>query len=50
MNVGIHPNDIRTLVRVINMLGHEVSPDEQFSGQVLLHMFNDGSVEKIVVK
>ena len=32
------------------MLGHEVSPDEQFSGQVLLHMFNDGSVEKIVVK
>ena len=50
MDVDIHPNDIRTLVRVINMFGHEVSTDEQFSGQVLLHMFNDGSVEKIVVK
>ena len=50
MDVEIHPNDIRTLVRVIDMLGHEVSPDEQFVGQVLLHMFNDGSVEKIVVK
>jgi hypothetical protein len=45
-----HPNDTRTLVRVINMLGQEVVPAEQFACEVLLYMYSDGSVEKKIVK
>ena len=40
MPVMVHPNDIRTLVRVINMLGQEVNPADQFKGEVLLYMYN----------
>jgi len=50
MEVDIHPNDIRTLVRVVNMLGQEVNPANQFKGEVLLYMYNDGTVEKLMVK
>ena len=32
METEVHPNDIRTLVRVVNMLGQEVVPTEQFVG------------------
>jgi hypothetical protein len=49
MDVQNHPNDVRTLVRVVNMLGQEVNPTEQFNGEVLLYMYNDGSVEKKMV-
>jgi len=49
MDVQNHPNDVRTLVRVVNMLGQEVNPTEQFNGEILLYMYNDGSVEKIMV-
>ncbi len=45
-----HPNDIKSLVRVVNMLGQEVSPDEQFKGTILLYLFNDGSTEKRIVE
>jgi hypothetical protein len=45
-----HPNDIKSLVRVVNMLGQEVDPDNQFNGEVLLYLFNDGTTEKIIVE
>ena len=44
METEVHPNDIRTLVRVVNMLGQEVVPTEQFVGEVLLYLYNDGTV------
>ena len=50
MEVENHPNDIRTLVRVVNMLGQEVVPAEQFAGEVLLYLYNDGTVEKKMVE
>jgi hypothetical protein len=50
MELEAHPNDVRTLVRVVNMLGQEVNPTEQFNGEVLLYMYNDGTVEKKMVE
>ena len=50
MEVDIHPNDIRTVLKVVNMLGQEVNVDEQFRGDVLLYLYNDGTVEKKIVK
>ena len=41
-----HPNDIRTLARVINMLGQKVDPETSPRGTTLLYLFNDGTVEK----
>ncbi len=46
--VPTHPNDIRTLVRVVNMLGQEVVPEDAFAGEVLLYLYSDGSVEKSI--
>jgi hypothetical protein len=46
MQVEIHPNDIRTLVKVVNMLGQEINPENQASGTVLLYLYNDATVEK----
>jgi len=46
METLVHPNDIRTLVRVVNLTGQEVNPEYEIKGTVLLYMFNDGSVEK----
>ena len=50
MPVDVHPNDIRTLIRVVNMLGQEVVPEHQFKGEVLLYLYNDGTVEKKIVQ
>ncbi len=50
MEVEMHPNDIRTLLRVINMLGQEVNPETQLRGSVLLYLYNDATVEKKMVK
>ena len=44
-----HPNDSRSLVKVVNMLGQEVDIKSQFKGEVLLHLYSDGSVEKHIV-
>ena len=41
-----HPNDIRTLIRVVNELGQEVNSSNQFNGSVLFYIYNDGTVEK----
>ena len=46
METEVHPNDIRTLVKVINLLGHEVNFDQVSPGTTLLYLYNDGSVEK----
>ena len=45
-----HPNDIKSLVKVVNMLGQEVNPTNQFTGEVLLYLFNDGTTEKRIVE
>ena len=50
MEVEMHPNDIRTLVRVVNMLGQEVNPEMVPTGSVLLYLYNDATVEKKLVK
>jgi hypothetical protein len=50
MQVDMHPNDIRTLVKVVNMLGQEVNPATQFNGEVLLYLYNDATVEKKIVE
>ncbi len=42
----IHPNDIRTLARVVNMLGQEVDEETAPVGTTLIYLYNDGSVEK----
>ena len=48
MVVPNHPNDVRSLVSVVNMLGQEVNPDDVFKGEVLLYLYSDGSVEKLI--
>jgi len=50
MQVESHPNDIRTLVRVVNMLGQEVNPETEPKGTVLLYLYNDATVEKKLTK
>ena len=44
-----HPNDVRSLVRVVNMLGQQVDPRTQFKGEILLYLYNDGTTEKRIV-
>ena len=46
MEVYTHPNDIKTLVRVVNNLGQQVNPDDEFKGAILYYLYNDGTVEK----
>ena len=48
MVVPTHPNDVRSLVSVVNLLGQEVNPDDVFKGEVLLYLYSDGSVEKLI--
>ena len=48
MIVPTHPNDVRSLVSIVNMLGQEVNPDNVFKGEVLLYLYSDGSVEKLI--
>lgn len=50
MEVEMHPNDIRTLVRVVNLLGQEVDPEMEPRGSVLLYLYNDATVEKKLVE
>ena len=50
IQVVLHPNDIRTLVKVVNMLGQEVNPETQSMGTILLYLYNDATVEKMMTK
>ena len=43
-----HPNDVRALVSVVNMLGQKVEPKDVYKGEVLLYLYSDGTVEKMV--
>ena len=38
----------RVLLKVVNVLGQEVTFEDQFKGEVLFHIYTDGSVEKVV--
>ena len=49
MPVENHPNDIRTLIRVVNMLGQQVNPARTILVKILLYLYNDGTVEKKIV-
>ena len=46
MEIELHPNDIRTLSRVVNELGQEVNPAHAPVGTVLFYIYNDATVEK----
>ena len=48
MEAAVHPNDVKSLVRVVNTLGQEVQPENEFEGRILYYLYNDGSVEKKV--
>ena len=48
MEIPSHPNETPTLVRVVNMLGQEVVPEDVFDGEVLLYLYSDGTVEKAI--
>ena len=46
----IHPNETKTLVKVLNILGQEVNPINQFKGDILLNLYSDGSVQKYILE
>jgi len=46
MEIPTHPNDVRSLVRIVNMLGQEVNVETCTKGEVLLYLYNDATVEK----
>ena len=46
MPVELHPNDIRSIVKVVNLLGQEVNLDQNLKGSTLIYLFSDGTVEK----
>jgi len=43
-----HPNEVKTLVRKINLLGQEVIESQVMTGEVILYLYSDGSVEKFI--
>jgi hypothetical protein len=42
----LHPNDVRSLVKVVNLFGQEVSPETCNKGTTLIYLYSDASVEK----
>ncbi len=46
MEPEMHPNDIRSLVKVVNLLGQEINPEDSRPGTTLIYLYNDASVEK----
>lgn len=46
MPTELHPNDIKSLVKIVNILGQEVSPELEQKGTTLIYLYSDGSVEK----
>gem|GEM_PF-1618869 len=43
-----HPNEVKILVRKINLLGQEVIESQVMTGEVILYLYSDGSVEKFI--
>ena len=46
MPLESHPNDIRTIVKVVNLLGQEIKVEDAPKGATLIYLYSDGSVEK----
>ena len=46
MPTETHPNDLRTLVKIVNLLGQEVSEDYLLKGSTNIYLYSDGTVEK----
>jgi len=44
--VESHPNDTRTIVKVVNLLGQEINVEDASKGSTLIYLYSDGSVEK----
>ncbi len=42
----LHPNDVRSLVKVVNLFGQEVTPESCNKGTTLIYLYSDASVEK----
>ena len=42
----LHPNDVRSLVKVVNLFGQEVTPETCNKGTTLIYLYSDASVEK----
>jgi len=43
-----HPNEERLVVRKINLLGQEVIESQVMTGEIILYLYSDGSVEKFI--
>jgi hypothetical protein len=46
MPTELHPNDIRSLIRTVNLLGQEVELNESHKGSTIIYLYSDGTVEK----
>ena len=46
MPTELHPNDIRSLIRTLNLLGQEVELNESHKGSTIIYLYSDGTVEK----
>lgn len=46
MPTEVHPNDVRSLVKVLNILGQDVNPTYAQKGTTLIYLYSDGTVEK----
>ena len=46
MPTELHPNDIRSLVRTVNILGQEVKLNDSHKGSTIIYLYSDGTVEK----
>ena len=46
MPTELHPNDIRSLVRTVNLLGQEVELNDSHKGSTIIYLYSDGTVEK----
>jgi hypothetical protein len=50
MKVELHPNDIKSLIKVVNLSGQQVCPNNQPIGTILIYLYSDGTVEKKMVR
>ena len=46
MPTELHPNDIRSLIRTVNLLGQEVELNDSHKGSTVIYLYSDGTVEK----
>lgn len=48
MPIESHPNDLRTLVKIVNLLGQEVKLEQVPIGTTLFYLYSDATVEKLI--